>query len=176
MTDPVMIVGILGVDDDEDTLMLMKEFFDEYGVRNYQLFTSKQELMANLNENVWIVIIDHFLGGVETGLDLLDEIREFDRRMKRIVATKVIAISGNEDPNMLIEYELRGAMYLWKGMEGFWKILAHRVKTFQVKLSRRVRFNRKQIATMTKLRASVEEIKTILKPDADDDSTVHRDR
>lgn len=119
MEKPKVVVFVL--DDDQDTLDLIKEDFEEAGIKDYELFTSEREFLAKFNENVHVAVLDHYLqGSAEIGYDIMQTIFEMNRKHNSPIQCKVIIISGQKNQQVTKWYLNNGAFkYLDKGEDGF---------------------------------------------------------
>jgi FixJ family two-component response regulator len=68
--EPLNIMTYL-LEDDKDITELMQSIFRENGLDNVQFFNKGKEFIDNLNDNVHIAIVDHYLNNGVTGLDVL---------------------------------------------------------------------------------------------------------
>jgi DNA-binding NtrC family response regulator len=90
-------IAVLILDDDKNDLEFIGNALRQNGIINYHLFTSDQDFMAKLTENMHILVLDHNLKG-PTGLDVMK------MAMDRNPNVFVIAISGVDNAQLVIDY------------------------------------------------------------------------
>lgn len=98
MSEPNINIGIFLLEDDPNDAELLKRLFDKSGINNYKIFNCSKDFIDSMNENVWIAIIDHYLGYEITGLEVIDKLREVNNYCR------VIIISGQTDPEIIRKY------------------------------------------------------------------------
>jgi response regulator RpfG family c-di-GMP phosphodiesterase len=103
---PLNIVTYL-VEDDKDIRELLQDVFKENGLENVQFFTKGKEFIDNLNDDVHIAIVDHYLNNGMTGLDVLMKVNEINPDCIKI------AVSGVSDDNIIIDYINKGGVTHW---------------------------------------------------------------
>lgn len=68
-------IAVAALDDNEDDLYFIKGVLNQMGVLNYKLFNIKDDFIHNLDDNISLFILDHYLDGPMTGLDVLKIIK-----------------------------------------------------------------------------------------------------
>lgn len=123
-------ISIFCLDDDQETLDLIKEDFDKAGIVHYHLFTNEREFLKSFNENVHVAVIDHYLSGsTEIGYDIMETIFELNHKFHSPLKCKMIIMSGQQDPAMIAKYLNNGAFrYLRKDDKDFSVLLIDYVK------------------------------------------------
>lgn len=89
---------ILVLDDNEDDLALIGHHFKKHGIVDFKLFNNPEPFLQEINEEVIIVIIDHYLSSIKTGLDVMKEVVDMNPVCYPIV------VSGSNDPNIILDY------------------------------------------------------------------------
>jgi DNA-binding NtrC family response regulator len=102
MEETLNIVTLI-LDDDKDMLELIEVSLKDAGIKNYRLFYSDAAFIDGLSENMHILVIDHHLNGTVDGLDVMK------RAIKKNPNVFVIAMSGNNDSRLVVEYLNEGA-------------------------------------------------------------------
>lgn len=103
---PLNIMTYL-LDDDKDITELMRDVFKENGLENVQFFNKGRDFIENLNEDVHIAVVDHYLNNGVTGLDVLMKVNEINPDCIKI------AVSGLTDEKIIIEYINKGGVTHW---------------------------------------------------------------
>lgn len=112
-------IKILLLDDDWDTLEFMGEDLANAGFSNIEMFTDIKEYENSFTGKGQVAIIDHILGGIEVGYDVMDRIISNNKGMVR---PEFIIVSGNHDPSVYSEYTRRGIhAYIDKNKRGIFK-------------------------------------------------------
>lgn len=86
------------LEDDIDDLQLIEESLKKHGIKNYKLFQNTEDLFNNLTSDIHIVLLDHFLSGGLTGIDVCKKIREVSKD------SFIIIISAQQSKDVVIEY------------------------------------------------------------------------
>ena len=102
MEEMLNIVTMI-LDDDTQMLELIELALKDAGIKNYRLFFSDTDFIDGLSENMHILVIDHHLNGTVDGLDVMR------RAIKKNPNVFVIAMSGNDDSRLIVEYLNEGA-------------------------------------------------------------------
>lgn len=89
---------ILVLDDNIDDLELIGQHFKKNGIVDFKLFESDKEFLKEINEEVVVVIIDHQIGSLKTGLTVMKDVIE-----KNPVCYPIV-VSGNDNPRIIMEY------------------------------------------------------------------------
>lgn len=89
---------ILILDDNIDDLELIGHHFKKNGITNFKLFSDDRLFLNEVNEEVIIVIIDHQIGSLKTGLNVMKDVIDINPVCYPIV------VSGNDDPHIIMEY------------------------------------------------------------------------
>lgn len=89
---------ILVLDDNIDDLELIGHHFRKNGIVDFKLFDNDKEFLKEINEEVIIVIIDHQIGSLKTGLNVMKDVIDINPVCYPIV------VSGNDDPHIIMEY------------------------------------------------------------------------
>lgn len=93
---PLINVVTFVLDDQQFVLNLIKKAFDEYGIDNYLTYTNTDDFLSHFGSHVNIAVIDHYLGGDLTGLDILKMC------MQKNQDCYVIMMSGTAEESVLI--------------------------------------------------------------------------
>lgn len=88
----------LVLDDDVEILEIIEGLLKEHGITGYKLFTKYTDLLEQINGDVYVCVIDHFLTGGVTGLDVCKIIKENSKD------SYVIIMTGQQDIKVVIEY------------------------------------------------------------------------
>jgi len=102
MEETLNIVTLI-LDDDTEMLELIEAALKDAGIRNYKLFYSDAAFIEGLSENMHILVIDHHLNAKISGLDVMK------RAIRKNPSVFVIAMSGNNDSRLVVEYLNEGA-------------------------------------------------------------------
>jgi len=94
---PLINVVTFVLDDQEFVLQLIKKSFDEYGIDNYLMYSNADDFVTHFDKHVNIAVIDFYLGGDLTGLDILKMC------MSKNEDCYVIMISGTSDEQLIID-------------------------------------------------------------------------
>ncbi len=86
------------LDDDKDILLIIEDLLKENSITNYRLFHSDEEFLNSMTQDIHVCVIDHFLTGKQTGLDVC---RKTKARNKN---SFIIVMSGQRDPDVIIAY------------------------------------------------------------------------
>lgn len=89
---------ILVLDDNIDDLELIGHHFKKNGIVDFKLFDNDKEFLKEINEEVVVVIIDHQIGSLKTGLTVMKDVIE-----KNPVCYPIV-VSGNDNPRIIMEY------------------------------------------------------------------------
>ncbi len=90
------------IDDDPETLGIIKETIEKAGITNYKLFFHEEEFINELTEKIHVCVIDHRLSKF-TGLDILKSVKAKNEY------SFVIIYTGFKDPEIIIDYLNQGA-------------------------------------------------------------------
>src|SRR5687768_3630718 len=82
------------VDDEEDTLNVVKEELEKAGFENCKYLTSSNDFINRLDEPIHICILDFYFPGMD-GIEILDKVRERNKDCY------VIGFSGLSDPKKI---------------------------------------------------------------------------
>jgi len=102
MEETLNIVTMI-LDDDTEMLELIEAALKDAGIRNYRLFYSEAQFIEELSDNMHILVIDHILNAKVSGLEVMR------RAIKKNPSVFVIAMSGNSDGRLVVEYLNEGA-------------------------------------------------------------------
>lgn len=104
-------IEIFAIDDEKGITDLLDAIFKMNSIENYRLFNDPEELLANLNDDVHICIVDYILNKDMNGLDLIKKI------VQRNKHCWFIMLSGQGDKRVIIEYmnSVYGSRYIEKG-------------------------------------------------------------
>lgn len=91
------------LEDDIDDLNLIKELLQLHGITNYKLFQNENDLYKHLTGDISVCILDHYLMGGATGLDVCRKIKE------KSVDSYIIVMTGQYDRKVVIDYLNIGA-------------------------------------------------------------------
>lgn len=93
------------LDDQPGELELIRQKFEESGIKNCRLFSDSMKFSIEFNEQVHITIIDYMLGdSANTGIDVLKEVVRVNPLCKNII------VSGMADRDIVIEFMRAGAV------------------------------------------------------------------
>lgn len=95
-------IHILILDDDPDTLELIKAEFDKAAIEKYKTYTDASEFLDNL-DCANIAIMDHRLDGI-LGFNIIENIHQHNKLRRSIAKIKVIVISGDYDVDVPAHY------------------------------------------------------------------------
>lgn len=107
--DPIEI-QIFAIDDDKSMTDLIGHILTIGGYENYKLFNNPDDLLAELNENVHICIVDYMLHDEMNGLELIKKVVKINRHCWFIM------LSGQDDYHVIIDYlnSVYGSRYIEK--------------------------------------------------------------
>lgn len=109
MTKSKLDVLLFALEDDEADLIRLRRILEESIVAEFQMFDNKHKFLEKFHKHVHIAIIDHSLDDDTTGLEIMQRVLEINR------LCYVIIVSGNRNPNLVIEYFHEGARkYVFK--------------------------------------------------------------
>jgi len=126
---------ILVLDDNIDDLELIGHHFKKNGIVDYKLFTNERLFLKEIDEEVIIVIIDHQIGSVKTGLSVMKDVIE-----KNPVCYPIV-VSGNSDPHIIMEYLNSDAFrYVLKNDSNYLNTIVVFVKQAKQRISKIVNY------------------------------------
>lgn len=96
-------INIMVLEDNEDDRFFIKRVIKEVGDNKYDLYENYNNFHQGLNKEIHVCILDHYLDGNKTGLDVLREIKEKNK------GSFVIVYTGVQDADILIEYNNNAA-------------------------------------------------------------------
>lgn len=88
-------VNICVLDDQKSVLMQIEQALKRAGIKHCRTFTDADEFVNAIDENVHIAIIDYFLAGDMTGVDVCKVIH------KKNLFTFIIIVSGQDEKNVV---------------------------------------------------------------------------
>lgn len=97
MTTRLNILSLV-LDDDRDILELIEGLLKQHGITSYKLFTKYTDLLEQVNGGIYVCVIDHYLSGGKTGLDVCKRIKESSKD------SYVIVMTGQHDIKVVIDY------------------------------------------------------------------------
>lgn len=104
-----MTVWIFACDDDPRFLNLLDIIFQKDQVKNYKLFDNAEEMVAQVNEDVGVIVIDDNMGYVR-GLTIVRRIVE-KYKDNILYNPYFIILSNNKSGEIVQEYTNTGAIY-----------------------------------------------------------------
>lgn len=90
------------LDDDEDIRSLLSDVFRLNGFTDVVFFDSSQDLISSLKEQVHICVIDYYLPGSMTGVDVMKVV------LSKNPYCKVIMISGQDSMKVVKQFTNNG--------------------------------------------------------------------
>lgn len=114
------VIRILGLDDDPDMHLLIKEDFKRNGILNpCEFHINKKDFFDHFTEDTHVAIVDHYLGGTSVGFEVVDEInKRVQASRTRKAGCQIIVVSGQKNYNVLKRYNRMGVFdYIDKGEE-----------------------------------------------------------
>jgi two-component system OmpR family response regulator len=90
------------VEDDPVHQKMLEVHFEELGNYAVRTYTNPEDMMNNLHEKPFAIVLDHFFGVRKTGLDYLKELK------KKKLGIPVIYYSTLTDPSIISEIEELG--------------------------------------------------------------------
>lgn len=122
------------LEDDSDVLDIIKEMLHENGITQYSLFTSPTDFLKDLNSDINICVIDHYLTG---GLDGIQVIKEIKAKNE---FSYVIIMSGQKNFDVAVAYLNNGAeKYVDKTKPKYLETLIQELQTGFKIADRRIR-------------------------------------
>ena len=117
-------IEIFVIDDDEDMIAALKVILNHAQIENVSFFSDPEKLLAALNSDVHICIIDYFLNGGINGLNLINKI------VKTNPYCWFIMSSGQNQLGVIIEFmnHTYGSRYVEKGALDFTEKLIYHIK------------------------------------------------
>lgn len=104
MEKPKLNILIYVLDDYQATLDAISISFDNAEIRGYRLFTSADDFIKSLNDDVHIAVIDYWLKGADVnGLQVCRLLLE------KYPQCFVIIMSGQEDNDVIVDFLNSGA-------------------------------------------------------------------
>lgn len=100
------MILIIAIDDDLVWRELMEQSIIDAGGENYRIYSSPSEFISACNQDVYIALIDHKLGGGIQGIDILRSIKTKSPDCMSII------LSATDDAKVVIEYTNEG-VYKW---------------------------------------------------------------
>ena len=105
ITDPDQKTRILLVDDSDDAFEIIKDILNDLNFNNLSRAVNIEEALAVLKQDKFdLILLDHVLGGKETGFDFLESIAKEGIEIPVIVVTGY----GNE---MLVSQIIQAGAY-----------------------------------------------------------------
>lgn len=86
------------LEDDEDIILLLDQLFKMNGFVDYVFFNNSKDFVRDLNERVHICVIDYYLGGPMTGIEVMKVV------LSQYPWCKVIMISGQDNPEVISDF------------------------------------------------------------------------
>lgn len=97
MTARLNILSLV-LDDDTEILEIIEGLLKQHGIINYKLFTKYTDLLEQISGGIYVCVLDHFLTGGKTGLDVCKTIKENSKD------SYVIVMTGQQDIKVVIDY------------------------------------------------------------------------
>ena len=142
MEETLNIVTLI-LDDDTDMLELIEAALKDAGIKNYKLFYSDAEFIEVLSENMHILVIDHTLNATVSGLDVMK------RAIQKNPSVFVIAMSGNNDSKLVVEYLNEGAnRFILKNEPDYLELLVRFVRQGITRFVTDMEFFRRQVTLL----------------------------
>lgn len=106
------------LDDNDDLLTLIDQLLRKNNITEYRLFNNAGDFFKEFHDKVHICIIDYYLPGVMTGLEVMQEV------LKRNPRCYVIVMTAQDDINVVIKCLNKGARkYVDKRRDNYLHIL-----------------------------------------------------
>lgn len=93
-----IVVYTYCLDDSELFLDVINEYFKEYGITHYRLFTNYDQFISAVNRDVRICVIDHSLSNRMTGIQAVRHVKQISKGCYFII------LSGMDDVDVVIDY------------------------------------------------------------------------
>ncbi len=77
------------LEDDQDFVELITELFDMNGMKEYKFFTHPEEFILAFHEKIHLCIVDYYLPGTMTGLDVMKVVLSMNKNCKAIMLSAV---------------------------------------------------------------------------------------
>lgn len=97
MTTRLNILSLV-LDDDAEILEIIEDLLMQHGIVNYKLYTNYTDLLEQINGGIYVCVLDHFLSGGKTGLDVCQTIKEKSKD------SYVIVMTGQTNIDVVISY------------------------------------------------------------------------
>lgn len=97
MKRPTINVLTYLIDDDQDFINVIDEYFKLKGVKNYKLYTDPVLMLQEVNGDVAVCIVDYRISTAVTGIDLIKEVKKSNPTCFFIV------MSGLLDKNLIAQ-------------------------------------------------------------------------
>lgn len=105
MEKPKLNILIYVLDDYQATLDAISICFDNAEIGGYRLFTSADEFIKSLNEDVHIAVIDYWLKGT----NIINGLQVCRLLLEKYPQCFVIIMSGQEDNDVIVDFLNSGA-------------------------------------------------------------------
>ncbi len=136
------------LEDDEDIILLLDQLFKMNGFVDYVFFQNPKEFVRDLNERVHICVIDYYLGGPMTGIDIMKVV------LSQNPWCKVIMVSGQDNPKVVQDFGNNdGFRYVSKNDTDYMKQLVEYMQ-------QAIEIVKQQISVHAELQLSLDELKS----------------
>jgi DNA-binding NtrC family response regulator len=116
--DPLIFL----VDDNEQVTSLIKKKLENEGFMNLMIFNSYGSLLAEIERNPQILVLDNYLDIDNDDPDV--SLERFKQLKKQLPETRIIIFSGETDSDIIHDFIFRGAYtYITKNLEALDKLV-----------------------------------------------------
>lgn len=91
------------LEDDRETLDMIEDLLKANGISDYELFTKSEDMLIHIQGDIVLCVLDYYLDGRLSGLDILKEIK------KRNSYSYIIVMSGQANCKIVIDCLNAGA-------------------------------------------------------------------
>jgi DNA-binding NtrC family response regulator len=117
-TDPLIFL----VDDNKQVTFLIKKKLENEGLMNLMVFNTYDALLAAIDRNPKIIVLDNYLAIEQDDADT--SLERFKDLKRQLPDTRFIIFSGETDPDIVHAFIFRGAYtYIPKNLEALDKLV-----------------------------------------------------
>lgn len=98
MIAPQVNIFSFVLEDDPDVLEQVEAILKGNNIESYRLFHTPEQFLQNITADIHVCLLDHYLSGGLTGLDILREVK------KRSADSFVIIMSGQQSMDIVVQY------------------------------------------------------------------------
>ena len=98
MPTPQVNIFSFVLEDDPEMLEAVEEILRRNRIETYRLFNSPKEFLQHLTADIHVCLLDHYLTGGQTGIDVLKQIKQVSFN------SFVIVMSGQKNFDVVVEY------------------------------------------------------------------------